>query len=64
MSGKNRGISIVRMPFFMHKKSNPHEKNLIFTCRWSKMVLNVEESGRQWYKVVDKLITLWITCQR
>ncbi len=24
------------------------------------MVIKVEESGKRWHKVVDKLITLWI----
>lgn len=34
---------------------------LIFFEKWVMIVIQVVESGWKWYKVVDKLITLWIT---
>lgn len=34
---------------------------LIFFQKWGNIVLKVEESGGEWYKVVDKFITLWKT---
>lgn len=32
---------------------------LLFLMKWSKIELQVEESGEKGFKVVDKLITLW-----
>lgn len=51
---------MVKLPFSLFFCPKP----LIFAMLWGRMVIKVEESGRQWHKVVDKLITLWITTGR
>ena len=37
---------------------------LQFGTRWGNIIIQVEESGGEWYKVVDKFITLWKTTER
>ena len=36
---------------------------LQFGTRWGNIIIQVEESGGEWYKVVDKFITLWKTTE-
>lgn len=37
------------------------KKALLFSIKWSNMVLKVVDSGDEWGKVVDKFTTLWIS---